>query len=217
MVSSKAAILVVDDDPAISKLLSRDLSKESYCCVVAATGEEALKRLRDECFNAVLLDLGLPGISGMDVLREMQSICPETAAIIITGATDAPSAVEAMKIGAFDYITKPFDLDKVNQCVKTALNVKSSRRGNAFAAKEDNEAEWAHCMEDIAHGVRDRLDLLNGHLMTRIIVEKTVAIAQSMEIPESQIQKWAADELGRIERKGILDSLLHQPGISAAT
>ncbi len=207
---NKATILVVDDDIVISNLLAKDLAQEGYSCATVANGEDALKRLCGEGFNAVLLGLNLPGISSMEVLREMQSTCPETVVIIITAATDAHSAVKAMKCGAFDFITKPFNLDEVNLCIETALKPDAAVSRNSIIWSRNSDKDWMSCIENISRGVRERLDSLNGHFITKMVIEKTKAVAENMDIPDNFIQSWAADELNRTKRSHALNSMLEK-------
>ena len=209
----QATILVVDDERSVTDLLHEDLGEEGYSCVTAGTGEDALKRLSEGNFDVVLLDLKLPGISGMDVLREAKSIHPEVAVIVVTAAGDAQTAVEAMKIGAVDYITKPFELERVNGSVEVALKAKTywgdksalQQEGPAASAEQTG---WARYLDSIAEGVETRLDFLTGHVMTITVIERTIAVAQSLSIPEDQIEKWADARRKHIERVNILDSLL---------
>ena len=192
----QATILVVDDERSVTDLLHEDLGEEGYSCVTAGTGEDALKRLSEGNFDVVLLDLKLPGISGMDVLREAKSIHPEVAVIVVTAAGDAQTAVEAMKIGAVDYITKPFELERVNGSVEVALKAKTVW-GDKSALQEEGSTTsaegtgWTRYLNAIAEGVETRLDFLTGHVMTITIIERTIAVAQSLSIPEDQIEKWA--------------------------
>ena len=116
-VQTKPEVLIVDDERSITDLLSEDLAREGYHCVEVLTGEDALEKLSMNKFDIALLDLKLPGISGMDVLREAILTHPETPIIVVTGSGDIQTAVEAMKIGAADYITKPFELEKVNRAI----------------------------------------------------------------------------------------------------
>ncbi len=215
MSSKKATILVVDDEKSIVDLLSEDLAEEGYNCATASTGEKALERLSRDSFDAMLLDLKLPGKSGMDVLKEVKSNFPDTTVIVVTAEGDAQTAVAAMKIGAIDYITKPFELERVNSSIEEALKAKAvSREKLAFQAEGAGERNagtgWIHYLDDIAWGVETRLDSLTGHVMTLTIIEKTADIARSLEIPERQIEKWADARRERIERIKILDSLLEK-------
>ena len=213
MSPKQATILVVDDEQSVTDLLHEDLGEEGYSCVTAGTGEDALKRLSEGNFDVVLLDLKLPGISGMDVLREAKSIHPEVAVIVVTAAGDAQTAVEAMKIGAVDYITKPFELERVNGSVEVALKAKTLW-GDKSALQEEGSTTsaegtgWTRYLDAVAEGVETRLDFLTGYVMTITVIERAIAVAQSLGIPENQIEKWADARRKNIERVNILDSLL---------
>jgi len=194
MHANQMTILVVDDEPSVADLLSEDLVEEGYNCITAATGEDALSRLSKGNFDAILLDLKLPGISGIDVLKEVKSNRPEIAIIVVTSAGDAQTAVEAMKIGAVDYITKPFELEKLNNSVEVVLKRKTVCKGKSALREESaegmsKEVDWIRYLDDIADGVMTRLDSLIGH--ARIVINETVAIAQRLKIPEDQVDKWA--------------------------
>jgi DNA-binding response OmpR family regulator len=215
MTSQRAGVLVVDDEQSVTDLLSAALEEEGYSCITAATGEEALKRLAVGNVDVALLDLRLPGISGMDVLRTMKSTSPRTAVIVVTGVGDAETAVEAMKIGAVDYITKPFEVERVSHSVEAASQTatvwdnKSAAQGEGVETS-DEEVDWTRRLDDIAEGVEARLDWLTGHAMTKTVVERTTAIARSLGIPEDQVGKWADDRRNHIERINIPDSLLER-------
>ena len=200
MSSKQASILVVDDERSVTDLLSAGLEEEGYTCFTAPSGEDALRRLSKDNTNVVLLDLRLPGISGMDVLREIASAYPEVAVIVITAAVSAETAVEAMKIGAVDYITKPFELEKVNCSIEAALQ--ASRVWGSAAQGDDAEMEeevdWARYLDDIAHGVEIRLGALTSEAMT--VIQRTVTTARSLEIPEDQIGKWVNARQKRNDR-----------------
>lgn len=215
MSSKQATILVVDDERSVVDLISEDLAEEGYSCAAAFTGEKALERLSANNYDAMLLDLKLPGMSGMDVLKEAKATCPETAVIVVTAAGDAQTAVEAMKIGAVDYITKPFELERVNSSVEEALKAKNVRRDRAAlqekrATAGDKEMDWVHYLDDIAEGVETRLGSLTGHVMTITVIERTIGIARSLGIPDEQIEKWVDARRKHIERIKILGSLLEK-------
>jgi len=215
MSSKQTTILVVDDERSVVDLLSEDLAEEGYNCATASTGEKALERLSKDSFDAMLLDLKLPGKSGMDVLKEVKSNFPETTVIVVTAVGDAQTAVEAMKMGAIDYITKPFELERVNGSIEAALRAKAVWSNKPTPEKEgakavDEEENWIRYLDDIAEGVETRLDSLTGHVMTITVIDRTTAIARSLGIPEGQIEKWADASRERIERIKILDSLLEK-------
>ena len=222
MSSKQASILVVDDERSVTDLLSAGLEEEGYICFTAPSGEDALRRLSKDNTNVVLLDLRLPGISGMDVLREIASAYPEVAVIVITAAASAETAVEAMKIGAVDYITKPFELERVNDSIAAVLKAPRVQASQPTPKEEgaetrDEEVDWARYLDDIALGVKTRLDWLTGHVMTKTLIERTIVIARSLDIPEDLIEKWADTERKHIEWVGIFDSILEKVDRSPIT
>ena len=105
-----ARVLVVDDEAAARDLLREFLVTKGYEVTEAATGAEALQRLREERPHLVLLDINLPDISGLEVLREAKATDPVVGVIMVTGLTEEEIGRQAMRDGAFDYITKPLDL-----------------------------------------------------------------------------------------------------------
>lgn len=206
MPSQQATILVVDDEPRIADLLSENLAGEGYNCAIAITGEDALEKLSNDYFDALLLDLKLPGISGIDVLREVKSKYPETMVLVVTAVGDTETAVETMKTGAVDYITKPFQLERINSGLEAALRMKGNGSGRTTTVEKG--ARTGSELDDIASGVEARLDSLTGHMMTNAVIEKTTSVARNLRIPENEIKKWADARRKRAERINILDSLL---------
>lgn len=116
----KARVLVVDDKPTILTLLVRILGG-THDVITASNGEEALHRLRTEPFDVVLSDVRMPGADGFTVLREAKRMRPDVEVILMTAYASVPSAVEAMKSGAYDYLPKPFDPDEASLLVARAL------------------------------------------------------------------------------------------------
>ncbi len=111
MNGEKRRILVVDDEETIRNLLQRTLTEVGYNVVTAASGQEALDKVPQLEVGVVLLDIKMPGMSGMDVLRQLTTNWPDVCVIMATAIGDAQTAIEAMKLGAYDYITKPFNRD----------------------------------------------------------------------------------------------------------
>ena len=116
----KARILVVDDDPLVRKSFERVLA-ERWNVELVATGRDALARLAEECFDLALVDLKLPDIDGMDILRGAPDAFPDVPIIMITGYSTVSSAVAAIKAGAFDYVPKPCSPDELQAAVERAL------------------------------------------------------------------------------------------------
>jgi putative nucleotidyltransferase with HDIG domain len=115
-----ARILVIDDEPTVLSLLYTFLS-EMHSCKTATGAVEAIEYLKEETFDLVLSDIMMPGMSGLELLAEITTLSPETVVILISGNLNIQSAIEAMRHGAFDYITKPFNLKDVENAVSRAL------------------------------------------------------------------------------------------------
>lgn len=119
-VSVAAKILIIDDEPNILSVLYALLS-ESYECRTATSAAEALEYLRRESFDLVLSDIMMPGMSGLELLDEISRLSRYTVVVLISGNLNIQSAIEAMRRGAFDYVTKPFNLSEVETAVQRAL------------------------------------------------------------------------------------------------
>src|SRR5512139_3951109 len=100
-------ILVIDDDETVRDVLRSFLTGEGFHVVLAEDGEAGIALIREEKFDVVLTDLVMPQVSGMEVLKEAATICPDTPVIMMTAFAAVETAVEAMKLGAYDYIGKP--------------------------------------------------------------------------------------------------------------
>jgi signal transduction histidine kinase len=113
-------ILIIDDDPKMRELLSECLAPLGYDVTQANSGQQALELIKAEPFNVVLLDLMLPDIEGMRVFRNIREQRPETEVIVLTGYASLESAVDALRIGAYDYVTKPFDASVIQSTARRA-------------------------------------------------------------------------------------------------
>lgn len=118
---NKFTILVVDDDPEIVTLLSKILLSEGYNVINAQNGLEALRKVEKGGIDLVILDLIMPEMGGIEVLKRLGDIAPKLPVIVLTGHGDLQTAREAMMLGAYEYITKPFDADFVKAVVKKAF------------------------------------------------------------------------------------------------
>jgi DNA-binding NtrC family response regulator len=113
-------VLVVDDEETIRVLLKRILEEAGYPVVTAGSGEEALRILSQQEFELALLDVRMPGISGLDLLGKISADWPDTGVIMVTAVAELQTAVDAMKLAACDYITKPFDQGDLLEKVRKA-------------------------------------------------------------------------------------------------
>ncbi|HEX8845148.1 MAG TPA: response regulator [Pyrinomonadaceae bacterium] len=116
----RANILIVDDERQIRWLL-RSLLCESCECTEAGSAEEALDLLRRREFNLILSDITMGGITGLEMIPRVLDLAPDTVVIMVSGEGHIESAIEAMRAGAFDYVTKPFDFRQVEAAVRRGL------------------------------------------------------------------------------------------------
>jgi two-component system NtrC family response regulator len=123
-------ILVIDDEPVICDGCRMVLSEKGYHVDTCPTGNAGLRSIETDAYDAVLLDMKLPDIDGMEILRRMRTDQPEVNVIVMTGYSTVTNAVEAMKLGAFDYLAKPFDDEQISLAVKRAVENKHLREEN---------------------------------------------------------------------------------------
>ncbi|MGB9907141.1 MAG: sigma-54-dependent transcriptional regulator [Candidatus Saccharicenans sp.] len=119
--NSNALIHLIDDEPIIHDVLGQILEAEGYTVEISASGEEALPKFEEQKFDLVLLDLLMPGMNGLEVLKQIKRFDPEAMVIIITAYASVESALAAIKKGAYDYIQKPFKNDELLMTIRRAL------------------------------------------------------------------------------------------------
>lgn len=129
-------ILIVDDDQSFRFLLEEALKKEGYFVGVAKNGEEALNIYKKESFDIVTLDIKMPKMDGFEVLSQMKQIHPEQLIVIITAYGAQKIAIEAVKKGAYDYFTKPFDIDELRLVIKRAIECNRLNKENRQLRQE---------------------------------------------------------------------------------
>ena len=118
-------IMVVDDEPEIRKVVKEYLTEEGFFNIdTAENGEEAIKQFEESGYDVVIVDIVMPKKNGIEVLREIKASSPGSQVIIITGNADKDTAIAAVRLGAFDYIEKPFDYALISKVVKKASEKK---------------------------------------------------------------------------------------------
>jgi two-component system response regulator AtoC len=132
----KAQLLVVDDDEITCNLLEEVLSKEGYRVEKALNGQEAINRGEVKFFDAVLTDIKMAGIDGMEVLKIYRQKSPDTVIIMMTAFGSIDTAIGAIKEGAYDYISKPFKLDEIKLTIRRALEQKRLLQENRHYGQE---------------------------------------------------------------------------------
>lgn len=117
----KNKILVVDDEEALRTVLSAELEGEGYQVSTAGDGEEAIKILGSQQFHLILLDIKMPNVDGFEVLKFVKQQQPSTKVIMLTGFADLKNAIESKKLGAEDFVSKPYDLVDLLTTVERVL------------------------------------------------------------------------------------------------
>jgi DNA-binding NtrC family response regulator len=123
---SKGRILVIDDEDIVRLSCSRTLVPEGYELKMAKNGQEGIKMLEEESFDLVLTDLKMPNMDGIEVLGTIKEKWPKTDVVIVTGYQTVETAVKAIKLGAFDYIEKPFTPDTLIATVSNVFRARST-------------------------------------------------------------------------------------------
>src|SRR6266542_1507710 len=130
------SILIVDDERGIRETLTAVLRDEGFAADAVATGEDCLQAIGRRAYGCILLDVWLPGISGLETLRQMRASNCDAAVVIISGHGNVETAVRATKLGAFDFIEKPLSIEKTVLTVRNALRQRQLERVNEELAAE---------------------------------------------------------------------------------
>lgn len=188
MVTNKPRVLIVDDEPVICELLTEDLEELGYLCKTAPDGDNALRELADNKFDVILLDIRLPGISGIELLK-MIKLKYNSAVIMITAIDDVNTAVISMKLGALDYIVKPFSLDVLRASINSALEkIDKSKLSSSKVLDLSSTEKALQEMDAIANGIEVKLDFTDKR--SSIVLQKTMQVARELDISEETIKEW---------------------------
>jgi DNA-binding NtrC family response regulator len=146
-------ILIIDDDTSLRRVLEYNLQEEGYRVLAAADGAEGLSLFDGEQPDLVITDLKMPGVSGFQVLAAVKERSPQTPVMVITAFGAVETAVEAMKLGAYDYITKPFNRDELRLTVRKALELRGLAEENRRLKDELTERAEFHNIIGISRGM----------------------------------------------------------------
>jgi len=196
-------VVVIDDEESMREACRQTLEAEGWSAAVAENGSKGLEILRKMAASVVLLDLKMPGMSGIEVLQEIPNIDPSISVIIMTGYGTIDIAVDAMKSGAFDFLTKPFDPDRIVEAVRRGL---ARNRYLKEVALKDSEAEQASISGEVAKKkpLADRQNILLkgmealGEYYELEPVERN--FFNELKYMEAEA-KYHAESLGQIEKK----------------
>jgi putative two-component system response regulator len=168
----RSRILIVDDEAEITAILA-DLFEGKYDCTIAGSAEEALGLLSSRDYELVVSDITMPGMSGLDMIPHIQSARPNSVVVMISGMQTMESAIDALRLGAFDYVMKPFDLRQVEAVVKRALEhqelivAKQRYEDHLEELVEQRTAELDQALNSLEDAYRSTLKALTAALETR--------------------------------------------------
>jgi len=172
MAAERVRILVVDDEEVVRDLLQRTLAEAGYDVTTVVDGEEALSAVSQGEVEVVLLDIKMPGMSGIEVLGKLTTDWPDICVIVVTAVVDTQTAVEALKMGAYDYITKPFNRDNVVRKVQEAIekcNYQLQDRRRYLQLKESITEQTQRMQEQF-------MELLNSLTREQKLLHKLVTM-----------------------------------------
>ncbi len=233
--AAPTGILVVDDEPAIRDFLQEGLNGSGYFCTIASNGYEALDRLQEREFSLVLSDIDMPRMDGVKLLQALQAGHPDIEVVMITGVVDVEVALQAIRMGASDYLTKPFNLEEVRFTIQKALekrrlileNREYQRNLEEKVAERTAQVVLKHreieslfdklhssyetTLKALAAALDTRDTETQGHSVR--VSEYTLVIARRMGVKEPEltdIRRGALlHDVGKI---GISDAVLRKPG-----
>jgi len=228
-------ILIVDDDQAIRDLLSEGLSDVGYECDTASDGVEGLSKVRSNGFQLVVSDIDMPEMDGVILLQEIKKIRPDTEIIMLTGVVDVETAIQSMRLGACDYLTKPFNLAEVRITVERALEkqrlirenrdyqktleIKVAERTVELSRKNSEVQElfrrlqfsYQTTLEALATALDTRDTETLGHSLR--VAAYTAAVARRMGVGEPDLTDiYRGALLHDVGKIGVPDAILRKPG-----
>jgi putative nucleotidyltransferase with HDIG domain len=220
MAKKQGSILIVDDEAVVRQLLSRRMAEEGYRCEEASAGDEALIKIRSNLVQLVILDIKMPGRSGIELLPEIKVAHPDIAVIMATAVTDTSTAIQCMKQGAYDYVTKPFNLDEVALSIERALEKRKLELENRdyqqhLEQKVGEQAQkirasFLNAITALVYALEAKDKYTSGH--SQRVAEISVAIATELGLSQQNIEKIRlAGLIHDIGKIGVRESVLNKP------
>jgi response regulator RpfG family c-di-GMP phosphodiesterase len=219
MNKKKGRVLVVDDEVYIQEILKSTLEESGYECVTAGSAEEALALFADQAFDIAFSDIRMPGKQGTELLQEIKATYPEVVVLMITAVDNAGVAIESMRLGAYDYIIKPFNLDQVLISADRALDKRRLENANREYQKylaqvaDDRSAETRRLFYSMTQVFIHLMDLKTpfneGHSLR--VAEQARHVARELRMTDDGVRKiYLAALLHDVGTILIEDMLLHK-------
>jgi putative nucleotidyltransferase with HDIG domain len=225
-ITASPRILIVDDEAEITEILA-DLLSEDYECLRAGSAEQAIAELRVNRFQLVISDITMPGMSGLEMIPHIKTLSPETVVVMISGMQTVESAIGALRLGAFDYLMKPFDLRQVEAVVKRALEhydlvvAKQRYENHLEELVEQRTAELDRALNSLEGAYRSTLKALTAALETRDsethghserVVSYSLRLGREYGLNSEQMKSLEFGSLLHdIGKIGVPDSILRKP------
>jgi response regulator RpfG family c-di-GMP phosphodiesterase len=222
----RARLLVVDDESEIRNVLC-ELLGHDYDCASASSAEEALETLRAGAFHLIISDITMSGMSGLQMIPHVFEISPETVVVMISGMQTIESAIETLRVGAFDYIMKPFDLRQVEAAVKRALehyDLRAAKRryeNHLEELVEQRTIELNKALDSLEDAYRSTLRALTAALETRDaethghserVVTFSLRLGRELGLDKEQLRSLEFGSLLHdIGKIGVPDAILRKP------
>ena len=211
-------VLVVDDDQFALRSIAKVLEGESYQVATAASGSEAIDLLKQDSFDLILADLKMPGIDGLEVLRQTREIAPQAVVLIFTGYASLESAIEALREGAYDYLVKPCSTDELRLKIEKGLErVRlAEERQRAEEKLRRSYEKLQRALEGTVHTLVAAIEMRDpytaGH--QRRVTQLACAIAHEMGLPEERVEGIRmAGLIHDIGKMNIPAEILSKPGL----
>jgi response regulator RpfG family c-di-GMP phosphodiesterase len=215
-------ILVVDDEEVIRRLLCHKLKIEGYTCVDAGNSRQALEKMQEKPADLAILDIMMPGGSGIELLSEIKKAYPDTIVIMATAVGDAETAIKCVRLGAYDYFTKPYNLDEVAISISRALNTRRlelevldyqqhlEEKVKVQADKIRNS--FMNAVTALALALDAKDEYTSGH--SGRVSEISVVLAKELGLHESAVENIRlAGLIHDIGKIGVKEAVLNKPGM----
>jgi putative nucleotidyltransferase with HDIG domain len=214
-------ILVVDDEQLVREMISRRLEKRGFKCLTAGDGQQALELISEDNISLVLLDISMPGMSGLEVLDGIKVNYPDTMVIMITAVVDVNTAIKAMTSGAYDYLIKPIETEilyiSVNRALKNRnLILENKEYQHCLEQKVSEQTEeiqksFINTVTSLANALEAKDEYTRGH--SERVTNIAIKIAEELEMTSEEIEKIRlAGLLHDIGKIGVREDILNKPG-----
>lgn len=214
-------VLIVDDEATVREVLLRTLDEQGYQCLTAANAAEALAVLQTCPVDLVLSDIIMPGKSGVELLKEIRTLCPDTAVMMLSAVVDTQTAIMAMRLGAYDYLMKPFNLEEVLLSVERVLEKRALILANReyrehLELKVEEQTDqlrqtFMGAVKALAEALDAKDSYTNGH--SRRMTEVVVTMAMEMGLGDKMVERvrlaGLVHDIGKI---GVSEEILLKPG-----